>query len=192
MGMYKGKRFLLTHIWLRGFSGAEINILELATYLKKEGAKVEVFTFLASSPMIEEFQKRDISVIDDINYPFDINCYDVIFSAQNIIPSAIVNALGKKQEKCPKFIFIHMAALKEHVLEQPYIYGLEEKLSSATLAISEEIVQKNLKRFLREFLIYSTIPIRFLKNTRFKCMSRKQLQNRYWSYQIIHLKKLWA
>ncbi|MGL6299901.1 hypothetical protein ACR31S_07290 [Streptococcus iniae] len=36
--------------------------------------------------MIEEFQKRDISVIDDINYPFDINCYDVIFSAQNIIP----------------------------------------------------------------------------------------------------------
>ncbi|RLV06624.1 glycosyltransferase [Streptococcus iniae] len=147
--MYKGKRFLLTHIWLRGFSGAEINILELATYLKKEGTKVEVFTFLASSPMIEEFQKRDISVIDDINYPFDINCYDVIFSAQNIIPSAIVNALGKKQEKCPKFIFIHMAALKEHVLEQPYIYGLEEKLSSATLAISEEIVQKNLKRFFK-------------------------------------------
>ncbi|MDW7798179.1 hypothetical protein SCQ32_01650 [Streptococcus canis] len=56
--MYQGKRFLLTHIWLRGFSGAEINILELATFLKEAGAEVEVFTFLAKSPMLEEFQKK--------------------------------------------------------------------------------------------------------------------------------------
>ncbi|MCK1237246.1 glycosyltransferase [Streptococcus uberis] len=147
--MYKGKRFLLTHIWLRGFSGAEINILELATYLKEKGATVEVFTFLATSPMIEEFQKRDILVIDDIDHPFEITQYDVVFSAQNIIPPAIINALGKKQVKFPKFLFFHMAALQEHVLEQPYIYGLEEKISSGTLAISEEIVEKNLNRFFK-------------------------------------------
>ncbi|WP_254388132.1 glycosyltransferase [Streptococcus canis] len=149
MGMYQGKRFLLTHIWLRGFSGAEINILELATFLKEAGAEVEVFTFLAKSPMLEEFQKKAIPVIDDSDYPFDISQYDVVCSAQNIIPKAMIEALGKPQKKLPKFIFLHMAALKEHVLEQPYIHQLEEKLSSATLAISEEVVQKNLNRFFK-------------------------------------------
>ncbi|MDW7798178.1 glycosyltransferase [Streptococcus canis] len=61
----------------------------------------------------------------------------------------MIEALGKPQKKLPKFIFLHMAALKEHVLEQPYIHQLEEKLSSATLAISEEVVQKNLNRFFK-------------------------------------------
>ncbi|KKC19694.1 glycosyl transferase [Streptococcus dysgalactiae] len=148
--MYQGKRFLLTHIWLRGFSGAEINILELATYLKEAGAQVEVFTFLAKSPMLDEFQKNGIPVIDDSDYPFDVSQYDVVCSAQNIIPPAMIEALGKSQEKLPKFIFFHMAALPEHVLEQPYIYQLEKKISSATLAISEEIVNKNLKRFFKD------------------------------------------
>lgn len=103
--MYQGKRFLLTHIWLRGFSGAEINILELATYLKEAGAQVEVFTFLAKSPMLDEFQKNGIPVIDDSDYPFDVSQYDVVCSAQNIIPPAMIEALGKSQEKLPKFIF---------------------------------------------------------------------------------------
>ncbi|MGT2847112.1 hypothetical protein [Streptococcus massiliensis] len=148
--MFRGKRFLLTHIWLRGFGGAELNILELATFLKRNGAEVEVFTFLLLSPLAEEFTKNGITVIDDIDHSFTVSDYDYIWCAQNILPPAIVQELMNKQTKLPKFAFFHMAALEDHVLEQPYIHQLETKLSSSALAISEEIIEKNLSRYFTE------------------------------------------
>ncbi|HFR3410750.1 TPA: glycosyltransferase, partial [Streptococcus suis] len=70
--MFEEKRFLLTHIWLRGFGGAELNILELAEYLQQEGAIVEVFTYLFLEPMRSEFEKRNIKVITDREHVFSL------------------------------------------------------------------------------------------------------------------------
>lgn len=147
--MYQGKRFLLTHIWLRGFSGAEINILELATYLKEAGAQVEVFTFLAKSPMLDEFQKNGIPVIDDSDYPFDVSQYDVVCSAQNIIPPAMIEALGNRKRNFLNLFFSHGCFARTCFGTALYL-PVRKKISSATLAISEEIVNKNLKRFFKD------------------------------------------
>ncbi|MEW4354003.1 glycosyltransferase [Streptococcus pneumoniae] len=148
--MFQNKKILITHIWLRGFGGAEINILELASFFKDNGAEVEVFTFFVKDPMKTEFEQRNIPVITDNFYPFDLTSYDYIWSAQNILPITIIKNLGQKRVKTPKFLFFHMAALPEHVLEQPFVYQLEEKISSTTLAVSQEIVDDNLHRFFGE------------------------------------------
>ncbi|MGT2772153.1 hypothetical protein [Streptococcus marimammalium] len=148
--MFKEKKFLLTHIWLRGFSGAEINILELALYLQSQGAVVEVFTYLSQSPLKNKFEEKNIKIIDDINHKFEITNYDMVFVSQNIIPPQIIRELGQNHEKYPRFVFLHMAALPSHVLEQPFIHDLEQKISSASLVVSKEIVKKNLSRFFKQ------------------------------------------
>lgn len=145
--MYKGKKFLLTHIWLRGFSGAEINILELASYLHDQGAEVEVFTLYTSEPMLSIFQEKGIQVIDDIEYQFNVSDFDYVWVSQNLLPNKFIRSLGTKQVKLPKFLFLHMAALPEHVIEQPFIHQLENQISSGTLAISKEVVKYNLNRY---------------------------------------------
>ena len=143
----KGKRFLITHIWLRGYSGAEINILELATYLKSKGAQVTIFTYSLLGEMEEEFQKAYIPVISDVDHEFHLSDFDYIFSAQNIIPNTLIEELKYPQETYPKFFFFHMAALRDHVLEQPYIHELEERLASLYLPVSQEVISNNLNRF---------------------------------------------
>ncbi|GGE27931.1 glycosyltransferase [Streptococcus himalayensis] len=165
--MFQNKKILITHIWLRGFSGAEINILELASFFKNNGAEVEVFTLSAQDPMKSEFETREICLITDYFHPFDLSRYDYIWSAQNILPASIIKSLGQKREKTPKFLFFHMAALPEHVLEQPFVYQLEEHISSGTLAISQEIVDCNLHRFFREIpnlqFYQNPVPSEYLK-----------------------------
>ncbi|HFR3829216.1 TPA: glycosyltransferase, partial [Streptococcus suis] len=125
--MFEEKRFLLTHIWLRGFGGAELNILELAEYLQQEGAIVEVFTYLFLEPMRSEFEKRNIKVITDREHVFSLEDYDFIISCQNILPNSIVKSFREHHSKFPKILFLHMAALKSHVLEQPFVFGLESR-----------------------------------------------------------------
>ena len=143
----KGKRFLITHIWLRGYSGAEINILELAKYLKSKGGQVTIFTYSLLGVMKDEFSRESIPVITDFQHKFMLSDFDFIFSAQNILPNSLIDDLTRPHKHYPKFFFFHMAALADHVLEQPYINGLEEKLGSVILPISEEIIQNNLSRF---------------------------------------------
>lgn len=149
--MYKNKHFLLTHIWLRGFGGAEINILELATYLSKNGAKIDVFTFLTNEPLISKFENlNNVKVVDDFEYDFKIEDYDYIISAQNIIPNSIIRGLSKKRKKTPKFMFLHMSSLFDMALEQPFIHDLEAKISSASLPVSDKVVERNLSRFFEK------------------------------------------
>ncbi|HEM3473077.1 glycosyltransferase [Streptococcus suis] len=167
--MFEEKRFLLTHIWLRGFGGAELNILELAEYLQQEGAIVEVFTYLFLEPMRSEFEKRNIKVITDREHVFSLEDYDFIISCQNILPNSIVKSLREHHSKFPKIIFLHMAALKSHVLEQPFVFGLESRLSSGTLAISQEVVDKNLSRFFNDiprlFMYQNPVPVGYAVNS---------------------------
>lgn len=146
--MFEGKRFLITHIWLRGFGGAEINILELSKYLSENGAKVDVFTFIAGEPLLSKFKDlKNTEIITDFEHDFKVEDYDYVISAQNILPNSIIRGLAKKRKKTPKFMFLHMSSLVEMPLEQPIIYGLEEKISSASLAISDKIIERNLSRF---------------------------------------------
>lgn len=146
--MIKNKRFLISHIWLKGFGGAEINILELTKYLLSKGAYVDIFTYVLKNPLMEEFEKLNVNIITDINYNFKLKEYDYVWSCQNIIPNNMIQDLAMhKNGELPYFIFMHMAALPEYVLEQPYIFDLENRISSKTLAISDEIVKKNLSNF---------------------------------------------
>ena len=154
----KGKRFLITHIWLRGYSGAEINILELATYLKSKGAQVTVFTYSLLGEMEAEFQKAYIPVISDMDHDFHLSDFDYIFSAQNIIPNTLIEELKYPQGTYPKFFFFHMAALKDHVLEQPYIHELEERLASLYLPVSQEVIADNLNRFRLDHSLFGYYP----------------------------------
>lgn len=166
--MFEEKRFLLTHIWLRGFGGAELNILELAEYLQQEGAIVEVFTFLFLEPMKSEFEKRKIKVITNREHVFSLENYDFIISCQNVLPNSIVKSFREQHSKFPKILFLHMAALESHVLEQPFVFGLESKLSSGTLSISQEVVDKNLNRFFKDIpklLLYQNpVPVSYAIN----------------------------
>ena len=152
-----GKRILITHCWLTGFGGAELNILQLAQYLKENGYEVTVFTYWHEGEMVEEFKKLNIKVIVDRFHYLDtkdnfayseinIKDYDFIWVCQQVVPISIVRQLNKRSSI--KFIFLHMSSLMGIPVEAPIIYGLEESIASKILVISEETLNDNVGRII--------------------------------------------
>ena len=133
-----GKTILLTQYAIYNIAGSEIVILELAKYLMSLGAHVGVYTWCADSPMINFFHEANIKIVSEGDYEFFDHC-DYIWVHHQVLPDYIITQLAKgKYNSRAKFLFFHMSGLEGHLLEQPYIYGLERAIASRILYVSKE------------------------------------------------------
>lgn len=144
--MFKNKRFLITQPIIRGINGSTVVTLELAQELINQGAEVTVYTCDYDNPAKTYYQKSKIKVVTaDENPSFKLNDFDYIWVHSQILPASIINYLNKKlPNKLPRFIFLHMSGMDWIPDEKPWIYNLENKLSSLSLFISEEVKDINI------------------------------------------------
>lgn len=133
----KDKRFLITQSSLRLIAGSEINTLELAEYLQSQGAVVTVYTYFLSEPISPYFKGKNIKVVTD-DTELKIEDFDYVWVHHQVIPLSFINSLATGKKRLPMFIFLHMSGLKTHFLEQAHIWGLEEKIASKILYVSDE------------------------------------------------------
>lgn len=148
---YRGKRFLINQPLIHGINGSTIVTLELADFLQKNGAIVDVFTLTLEKPAKSLFLKRGlkVSTVQD-NPKYKLENYDYIWVNSQVLPPSIIDDLGKKHPKYPAFIFLHMSSMDWIPDEHPYIHLLEEKLSSLSLYICEEVRKSNIGYFYTE------------------------------------------
>ena len=138
----KGKKFLITHTLVQNIMGSTVVALELADYLQQNGASVEIFTGALGNPCKEIFQEKSIIVHDNEFYNFDLEQYDYIWVQSQLLPVSIVDQLSKPLSHTPIFIFNHMSSLEYAPDEHPYIYTLEDRISSLSLFVSQETMNK--------------------------------------------------
>lgn len=147
--MIKGKKFLITQPMIHGINGSTTAALELADYLRTEGADVVIYTHHYDDPAKSFFEEKNIKVVRSQEDPeFSLSDFDYVWVHSQILPLSIIRALGGTlPKKLPKFIFHHMSALDNIPDESPYIFDLEEKLSSKTLFVSSKTQEKQMKYF---------------------------------------------
>jgi len=165
----KNKRFLITQNSLRMLAGSELVTLELASYLQSQGAKVIVYTCFFGNPIKNIFDKRNIEVIDKQDAKLELKDFDYIWVHHQILPKSILEGLSKRlPENMPKFIFFHMSKLDYVPLEQPFIFGLEEKIASKIIFNSQETKDSLIDRFFSDLsnnfeLFRNPAPVEFSK-----------------------------
>ena len=151
MQKYFKQRFLICQPILGDLNGSTMVTLELCEYLIRSGAEVTVFSYYIENPAKELFDKAKVKLIDyKDNLRIKANQYDFVWIHSQTIPPCIVEDLGNDKQIKTKFIFLHMAAVDYIPDERPYIYQLEQKISSKTLFISEEVKEKNIPFFTQK------------------------------------------
>lgn len=158
--MFKNKRFLITQPAIRSINGSTVVTLELANQLLSMGAKVTVYTCDFAEPAKSYFESSNIKVDIAENEPkYKLTDFDYIWVHSQILPISIIDELTKKiPNNPPAFIFLHMSGMDWIPDEKPWIYNLENHLSSLSLFITEEVKKVN-KSFLS-----SNIPTEFFRN----------------------------
>lgn len=133
------KRFLITHTQIHTIMGSTMVVLDLARFLKSQGAVVEIFTSWCDGPAGEEFKQEGIPVYTDEEKHFVITDYDYIWINSQVFPISLISQLLNTNIcDMPFFIFNHMSPLKWAPDEQPYMYTFEERISSISLFVSQE------------------------------------------------------
>lgn len=159
--MLKNKRFLITQPAIRSINGSTIVTLELAQELKKCGASVTIYTCDYANPAKTIFKKHNNIQIDQArdNPNYQLSDFDYIWVHSQIIPLSIIKKLSQKlPTKLPAFIFLHMSGMDWIPDEKPWIYNLENQLSSLSLFICEEVEDVN------QPILNSKIPTSYFRN----------------------------
>ena len=154
---------------IRGLNGSTMVTLELASYLKSCGAKVEVYTNIALDPALSFFKKAGLRVIASRDEAtFSINDYDYVWVHSLTLPRSLLDDLKIERRKNPAFIFLHMSPLDWVPDEHPWIYQLEEKLSSLSLYISDGTLKSNEKYGLpkKTGFYRNPAPVEFAESAR--------------------------
>ena len=154
---------------IRGLNGSTMVTLELASFLQSCGAKVVVYTNIALDPALSNFKKAGLRVItprDEIE--FSINDFDYVWVHSLTLPRSLLDDLKIERKKNPAFIFLHMSALDQIPDEHPWIYQLEDKLSSLSLYISEGTLSTNEKYGLpkKTGFFRNPVPVEFINNAK--------------------------
>lgn len=146
-----GKRFLICQPLIHGINGSTLVTLELADYLQSRGAIVDIFTLTLHNPAKDLFLSKNLKVSAVQNNPiYKLEDYDYIWTNSQVLPPTIINDLGKKHKKYPAFIFLHMSSMEWIPDEHPFVYMLEERLSSLSLYICEAVRDSNTSFFYNE------------------------------------------
>lgn len=181
--MYSGKQFLITQPMIYGYNGSTMVTVELARYLTDEGADVTIYTYTYDYPIKAELDNIDSFkvVVAGDDESLSLNDFDYIWIHSQVLPVSIVDEMAYELPRhMPKFIFLHMSPFDWIPDERPYIYEMEEKLSSKTLVISEE-VEAVIEKYLHSTMegidygyFRNPAPMNFV-NSRYKPSS--QLKN---------------
>lgn len=167
----KNKRFLLCQPMVDSIAGSTVVTLELAEYLRSEGAKVEIYTYSIGSPMKEICEDKRVKITTADDHPeYHLSDFDYIWINSQTLPISIVHELSRPlPKKMPRFIFDHMSPLDIIPDERPYIYQLEQRLSSKTLSMSPK-TNEIMMRFFPEGakidfgLFRNPAPVEFSKS----------------------------
>ena len=158
--MLKNKHILITQPAIRSINGSTVVTLELTKELIKQGATVTIYTCDYANPAKTIFKKTkaNIDTYQD-NPSYKLSDFDFIWVHSQIIPPSIIRELSKKiANKAPSFIFLHMSGMDWIPDEKPWIYNLENQLSSLSLFICEEVQNVN------RALINPKIPTSYFRN----------------------------
>jgi hypothetical protein len=144
-----GKSFLITQPMIHGLNGSTMVALELADYLQSQGAKVQVYTNVYKQPASLYFENKKLEVKTFSDAPeYELTSFDFIWIHSQVLPPSVIRQLSKElPAKMPTFIFFHMSKFDWIPDERPYIYQMEERLSSQSLFVSKEVKTKQLELF---------------------------------------------
>lgn len=143
---FSGKRFLIAQPMIRSFCGSTMVTLELAEYLISVGASVVVYTNIAFPPALTSFEKAGIKVVSSREkFSYSLKDFDYVWVHSLTMPQQLLEELKHPLKKMPAFIFLHMSPLESIPDEHPWIYNLENSLSSLSLYISEGTLESNKK-----------------------------------------------
>lgn len=133
------KRILITHTMVQNIMGSTLATLDIAKCFISWGAEIDLFCGGVADPMRTEFEKAGVRLFDDEMHEFKMSEYSLIWVNSQVIPLSIVRQLADYDGvSAPPFVFYHMSSLPTSPDEMPYIFGLEERLSSLSLFVSEE------------------------------------------------------
>ena len=175
----KGKSFLITQPMIHGLNGSTTVTLELADYLMSEGDKVVVYTYYYDNPAKQFFEEAGVEVCSAQDEPvLRLDSFDYIWVHSQALPVSIVEDLGSKlPAKIPRFIFNHMSPFDWIPDERPYIYNLEDRLSTLSLFVSQETLDEQASYFEEgspKGLFRNPAPVVFSK---MKYTPRKKLKH---------------
>lgn len=71
---------LITNLFIKNFTGSEINALQLCDALRDLGHSTDVATFFYDHPIKELFERRNINVINLLSENFELNNYDLFWT----------------------------------------------------------------------------------------------------------------
>ena len=138
----RGKRVLITHTVVQNIMGSTMVVMDVAKCLLGKGARVDVFCSAFGDPMSARFEELGINLIDDEFHEFYLGDYALVWVNSQVLPLSIVRQLTALEDSgetpIPPFVFYHMSSLAVCPDEMPYIYGMEERLSSLSLFVSDE------------------------------------------------------
>lgn len=143
----QGKRFLLTHTLVHKIMGSTVMTFEMAEFLSSQGAEVTVFAGYRGWPASEWFEALGVDVVTDPHADLHLGDFDYVWVNSQVLPAALAEQLAADPlDTAPCFLFNHMSSLPYAPDEHPYLYGLEERLASASIYVAEETRTK-LARF---------------------------------------------
>lgn len=126
-------RVLITQSSLANIGGSEVQTLELAQFLRQEGHQVLLYTWLLANPMARIIEGAGFEVLDpecSNGEKLSPSEFDLIWVQHEVLPEALIRRWNQEEKK-PVLIFSHLSPLRELWLENPYLYGLEDKIADA-------------------------------------------------------------
>ena len=140
---FVNKKVLITQNDIYSINGSAIIVLELAQFLIDAGALVTVYTYFLHDPLKSVFENSGIYVTDSED-TLSLDSFDYVWVHQQVLPLSIISELVfvHKKPSMPIFIFNHMSSLDKIADEFPYIWNLENTLSSLSLFNSIETKNK--------------------------------------------------
>lgn len=165
-----GVRVLLTQNDIYSINGSAVIILELAQFLINAGASVTVYTYFLENPLKDIFNKNGILVTESED-TLSLDDFDYIWVHQQVLPLSIINELESihMRRKVPIFIFNHMSPLDYIPDEFPYIWNLENNLSSLSLfhsSFTKELQEDLLSKDILKDLYPNPAPSSFARSSR--------------------------
>lgn len=166
-------RVLITHTLLQNIMGSTVVALDVARWFVEQGSEVTVFAGAKGLPMIRYFEEMGIRIIIDEKARLHLDDFDLVWVQSQVLPLSIVEELSNmtSPRRSPVFVFNHMSALDLAPDEHPYILGLEDKIASMSVFVSEEARSLLSKYYdgtsgeVQKELLPNVVPSPFLEST---------------------------
>jgi hypothetical protein len=157
-------KILITNLFIKEYTGSEINCLEISRCLKNMGHTPYVYTFYKENPLCAEFEKNKIFVSDQYEDIINIE-FDLIWNQH----SQVLNYLLFRRIKYKNILFSSLSPFEE--LEYPSYYVNQLPL---VLANSKETKNKLVQLGVKPELInifFNSVDLDYFKASKKESVS---------------------